>query len=98
MVQRPVMENWQLIKKESDPHVLTWNQRQRSRFQCAECAATGIKRGQERETCADHTSSQKLEMSLGDTILYFPPTEWALPRGQWAAHRGASDAVKTDLV
>lgn len=45
MVQRPVMENWQLIKKESDPHVLTWKQRQRRRFQCAECAATGIKRG-----------------------------------------------------
>lgn len=56
------------------------------------------KGGQERKTCTNHTSSQKLEMSLGDTILYFPPTEWALPRGQWAAHRGASDAVKTDLV
>lgn len=56
------------------------------------------KGGQERRTCMSHTSDRKLEMCLGDTILYFPHTQWALLRGHWVAHRGASDAVKIELV
>ena len=82
------MENWQLIKKESDPHVLMWNRCQwrceidvsDAGYRVQNAPSLASKGGQERRTCMSHTSDWKLEMCLGDTILYFPHTQWALLR------------------